>query len=138
MARPVPVFNGFVDECGVLTVHNEHGYHTHLLLCAGKPVRVSVTTAKKKRTDPENRYYWGCVIRILAEEFGYTPDEMHLALKYKFVRDGGLPDLPKIGSTANKDTAWFEWYLEQIRIWASTDFGIYIPLPNEVEIPEEA
>jgi hypothetical protein len=39
----------------------------------------------------------------------------------------------KIGSTATLNTKEFEVYAEQIRIWALTDLGIRLRLPNEYE-----
>ena len=39
----------------------------------------------------------------------------------------------KIGSTATLDTKAFEIYADQIRIWALTELGIRLMLPNEYE-----
>ena len=91
-----------------------------------------------QRTIPQNRYYWGVVIAILAEEFGYTKDECHEALRYQFLRipgENGLPD--KILHTSDLDTIAFNEYLENIRRWALIEYGIYIPEPNEFAIAGE-
>ena len=39
----------------------------------------------------------------------------------------------KIGSTTALNTKAFEQYTEQIRVWALTDLGIRLMLPNEYE-----
>ena len=39
----------------------------------------------------------------------------------------------KIGSTTALNTKAFEVYTEQIRVWAITDLGIRLMLPNEYE-----
>ena len=85
---------------------------------------------KSERTLPQNSYYWGVVVRTLADELGYCQEDMHMALRIKFLAEdrGGLT-VPK--STTKLDTQEFEEYLERIRNWAVDFAGIMIPLPNE-------
>lgn len=88
-----------------------------------------------QRTLPQNRYYYGVVVDILAKEFGYTKDECNEALRGLFLRipgENGKPD--RILHTRDLDTADFNEYLENIRRWALIEFQIYIPEPNEVAI----
>lgn len=95
---------------------------------------------KKERSNPQNRYYWGVIVEILSEHTGFTKDEMHEVLKHKFLRKslwvvkkGGLMELSVISySTTELTTSEMEDYLSQIRIWASEDLGLVLPLPNEV------
>lgn len=42
----------------------------------GKPVNVKMTIARPERTLPQLRYLWGVAYRMLAESFGYEPDEI--------------------------------------------------------------
>lgn len=42
----------------------------------GKPVNVKMTIARPERTIPELRYLWGVAYKMLAENFGYEPDEI--------------------------------------------------------------
>ena len=92
---------------------------------------------KDLRSDNQNRYYWGVVIKLLSDELGYFPDEIHEAMKQKFLSIRHV----KIGkaeysipeSTAMKNTTDFEDYLAKIRIWASKDLELLIPLPNDIE-----
>ena len=92
------------------------------------------------RSNPENRYYWGVIVSILSDELGYSTWEMHEILKAKFLRHiafvktkDGVEEVEISGSTAHLSTSEFEKYLENIRIWASSDLEISIPLPNEGE-----
>ena len=78
----------------------------------------------------QNGYLWGVVYPILCSHFGYFQDEMHAAIKYKFLRKGGTRELPIIGSTGKLNKHEWECLMEDIRIWALTDFNITIPLPN--------
>lgn len=87
----------------------------------------------KNRSNQENAYYRVVVLKILCKELGYDPDDLHYALKEKFIDswedDNGLK---QVKETKNMTTVVFEDYLSRIRMWASRDLGIFIPLPNEI------
>lgn len=46
-------------------------------LDAGRPYRVTVEEAKSTRTSQQNRYWHGVIVKTLANEVGYEPDEVH-------------------------------------------------------------
>lgn len=79
-----------------------------------------------------NSYYWGCVIDILAEEWGYSKEEMHdaLGLMFRQTRDEFIPTIER---TSQMSSRRFWEYIEQVRRWASMDYNINIPDPNKVE-----
>ena len=101
---------------------------------------VNVKKQRNNRTNMQNNYYWACIVQALANELGYYPDEMHDILKVKFASEWEtipLEDktigIQKINSTARMNTKEFEVYADQIRIWALTELGIRLMLPNEYE-----
>tara|TARA_B110000503_G_C7073224_1_gene381752 strand:+ start:81 stop:464 length:384 start_codon:yes stop_codon:yes gene_type:complete len=101
---------------------------------------VSVKKQRNTRSNMQNSYYWKCIIQGLAEELGYFPNEMHDALRAKFLSEYEMISfndnqiaINKIGSTTALNTKQFEQYTEQIRVWALTDLGIRLMLPNEYE-----
>lgn len=101
------------------------------------PVCGYFNSEKKIRSNPQNRYYHGVVVPILSEFLGYTNEEMHEVLKHKFLRlmaffptKSGGENVWITKSTADLDTKCFEEYLSQIRIWASSEIGCYIPDPG--------
>ena len=106
----------------------------------GNDYIVEVKKQRNNRSNMQNNYYWKCIVQTLAEEIGYFPDEMHDILKVKFasewqsviVKDKTI-GLQVINSSATMDTKAFEVYAEQIRIWALTELGIRLMLPNEYE-----
>lgn len=103
----------------------------------GKRVTVEIEPWRKSRSAQQSRYYFGVVVAILGDEFGYTKDEMHAALCHRFLGDvDEQTGLMKIGSTKDLSTAEFEEHMSRIREWASQHFGITIPLPNEYLISE--
>lgn len=42
----------------------------------GKPVNVKITIARPERTVPQLRYLWGVPYRMLADAFGFEPEEI--------------------------------------------------------------
>jgi hypothetical protein len=103
-----------------------------------KPVKyvLDIKQFRKKRSNRQNRYYWGVIIDILSKETGFFPDEMHELLKRKFlpvektIKQTGETVI--VGSTTTElDTFEGEQYFEQIRIWALTELDILIPMPGE-------
>ena len=99
---------------------------------------VTVRKQRDNRSNMQNNYYWACIVQPLANELGYFPDEMHDTLKVKFASEWQSIEinnkqigLQTVSSTANMNTKEFEIYAEQIRIWAMTELGIKLMLPNE-------
>lgn len=81
------------------------------------------------RSLSQNSLYWGVYIKILSEELGYFPDEMHEELKLKFnAKDSKLTPGEKVGgSTKRMTTKEFTEYLTEIRTWASFFHNISLP-----------
>ena len=65
---------------------------------------------------------------------------MHDILRAKFLNEWEMIEINdkkiginKIGSSAELNSKAFEVYAEQIRIWALTELGIRLMIPNEYE-----
>lgn len=101
----------------------------------GCEVQITLTKRYHDRSSNQNRYYWGVVIKILSDHFGYLDDEMHEAMKLMFLRKTKGP-LETLISTTRLNTLEFEEYVEKIRIWAMTEQEIKIPLPGEVDLDQ--
>ena len=106
----------------------------------GNDYIVDVKKQRNNRSTMQNNYYWACIVQQLANDLGYYPDEMHDTLKVKFSSEWQSIEinekqigLQKVNSTASMNTKEFEIYAEQIRIWALTELGIRLMLPNEYE-----
>ena len=101
---------------------------------------VEVKKQRNNRSNMQNNYYWACIVQPLGESLGYFPDEMHDTLKVKFASEWQSIEindktigLQVVKSTATLDTKAFEIYADQIRIWALTELGIRLMMPNEYE-----
>jgi hypothetical protein len=101
----------------------------------GKAVFVTVERIFRQRSIPQNSYYFGIVIPCLMEWSGYDKDEMHEALKEKFLRIEKVEGLPSTRSTADLTTIEFMDYIDEIVRWAATQ-GVDIPEPNEVTVKD--
>lgn len=108
----------------------------YVLTLEGKRVSITIKPEDSDRTEKQNRYYWGVIVRLLSDYTGHTPDEMHEILKYKFnprVIDVDGLDVTVGGSTREMSTKEFIYYNERIQTWASTTLSVTIPNAGEVE-----
>jgi len=133
-----PIFDATVKN-GKVIFHNLELLNGYLISLEKKEVEVVIRKKKKHRTNPQNAYYWACVVGnpnekgSPAEHFGYTAEELHEAYKFMFLRKHaeGKPDT--VRSTKDVSTVEFSAYVEQCRQFCAEE-GIYIPDPNEVDL----
>lgn len=123
-------FPGNVKD-GKVKMDDPFGFKRHIASFNDKRIQIAVRKYKTQRSENQNKYYWGVVIAILGNEFGYDSEEMHEALKFKFLKKEGK--LITVRSTASLTTTEFEVYLDKVKRWASQEYDIVIPDPNEVE-----
>ena len=110
----------------------------------GTKIDITIRKHSSKRTNLQNRYYWGTVVAILADYFGHdNAEDMHTDLKEKFNPvESKLEPGKMIGGTTTKlSTIDFmvaeDSYVERICRWASMEYSIYIPPPKKVADPNE-
>ena len=96
----------------------------------GKAVEVIVQNPKKHRSGEQNSYYWGVVIDIISGATGFTPQEAHDAVRYKFLTDM-TGELPRVKSTTELSTVEFMEYIAEIQRFGAEYLDVYIPDPNE-------
>lgn len=94
---------------------------------------------ERMRSLPQQRYYFGVIVKILSEHMGYTILETHEIMKAMFLSEikivttkAGAKEVKIVKSTTEITTIEAEEYYSQIRIWASAELGCWIPEPNEV------
>lgn len=104
-------------------------------------VEITIKKKRKTRSNPQNRYYWSCVVPIttecIKEAFGevWTNEKTHEFLKAKFLfhesinhNTGEVVQTPK--STTECSTVEFEEYILQIRQFLLEYFNTDCPEPN--------
>lgn len=100
----------------------------------GKLISIEYKFSLATRSIVQNSYYWGVVLKMISEETGYTPEELHEGFKNKFGYTGDFFGEPYKRSSTTYTTVEFEDYLLQIRVWAGEFLNMYIPLPNETSL----
>lgn len=100
----------------------------------GSEVEITIGKRRKKRSLAQNAYMWGVVYAMIGEAAGYTPEEAHEALKWRFLRVHDDSPIPTVRSTTELTTVEMEHYLAQCRQLAAELFALYIPDPNEVPV----
>lgn len=92
---------------------------------------VEIQKSKQVRSLPQNKYYWGVVVKVVSQHTGYTSEETHQELARMFLSYENNRKL-FVRSTTKLNTLEFEKYAESCRDWAKKEMDVYIPLPNEI------
>lgn len=113
----------------------------------GAQVEVMLRKRRSYRTLPQNAYYHGVVVRMIADrmrELGVEgrrgpikDEEVHELLKVQFLTYSQLVN-PETGeyvtmmkSTTELTRSEMGDYITQCKVWAQDTFGVEIPDPNE-------
>jgi hypothetical protein len=108
----------------------------------GKRVVISIEEAKRKRSSQQNRYYWGCVVKLITDAFRDAGNMVNSEDTHDFLKAhvGKLSQvfvtaegevLRGPGSTAKLTTTEFSNYIEAVRAWAADMLDLKIPSPDE-------
>ena len=133
--------NGKITN-GVLSFRYRSLFDKALIAFGDCEVEIKVGKKFRKRTSPQNRYYWSVIVfywkEILTAEYGeqITQAQAHEFLKANFnfkeivnEETGEVLRIPK--STTENKTFEMEEYHEICRQKAFEFFNVVIPLPNE-------
>lgn len=134
MKNTLTLFYGLVRN-GKIALENKADFEITTRKYEGKEVVLTLKPAGSVRTSSENRYYWGVIVRMVAEEMGILPDEAHDYLKSLFLKVGVEKNDRRwviFRSTTTLSISEFEDYCENCRMWAASELNTPIPLPNEV------
>ena len=140
LKQPVPIFEGHVvdKKLKLLDVEKSAISRWITTFVNGTKLDIIIRKHRSKRTNEQNRYYWGVVIPILADYFGHdNPEDMHEDLKRKFNPVESKVNPGKIigGTTTKMSTVDFfsaeDSYVERICRWAAMEYSIYIPPPKK-------
>jgi hypothetical protein len=108
----------------------------------GKDIVIIIEKKRKKRSNPQNAYYFGLVIPMMKQGFYNSlgehvgTDEIHTFLKNRFlfkeiVNENNAEIIKMPQSTTELTTIQFEEYLDKIREFGLEFLNITIPLPND-------
>lgn len=129
---------GRVSDEGQLIFADPSAWRGALARHRGREVWVTVTRQQHLRSMSQSRYYWGVVVRDIADYIGEGREDTHEYLKAQHLPkrsvellDGHKLEMP--GTTTTLTAAEFAEYIESIRIWSAQFLGLSIPSPGEVE-----
>lgn len=134
--RIVPTFCGVAR--GGSVVFDKPGRITECLRGKeGKRVRVSVDDETAPRTNPQLRYLFGVVFKIISDHTGYTPIETRELMEAHFLKHAiSGPENKEFMVTRSvgdlkKDE--MSEFIEKVVRLASEHWSLYIPDPDEIE-----
>jgi hypothetical protein len=126
-----PIFQGTITA-GKLIFDSPVDVLAHLQSLEGKRVEVTVERQKRKRTNQQNRWYWGVVLQLISEHTGEDPENLHEALKAHFAPKHVVGNIVVPSASRYLDTMDFSTYCEKVRRWAAEELHISIPDPEQV------
>ena len=103
---------------------------------SGTELILEVYERKYQRTHPQNDYYWGVVVKLLAETFGWEDETMHDFLKSRYLSkkiDWKGKEVWITGSTARLKIDEFAQYLDKCILFAAEN-DVIIPEASKIEI----
>lgn len=128
-----PVFKGQVNE-GKLTIDKAGELRTYLGGLGNVRIVLTVEKERRKRSNQQNRWYWGCILQLISEHTGEEPEDLHEALKAHFAKKKVVGNIIVPSSTRYLDTIDFAEYCEKVRRWAAEELNINIPDPDQVQL----
>jgi hypothetical protein len=128
-------------QAGKLHIRNRRAFDLALgSMPDGCELLVTVERVRATRSQAQNRWYWGVIVKAISDSTGYDPLEVHELLKEKFLpKTLALPDKHGVadefvigGSTAKLNKLEFGEYCEGVRRWAAEALAVDIPDPVEM------
>ena len=132
MSKLAPKFYGTVTENG-LKLNDPQKLREYSNQFIGKEVYITIKRKTKIRSNNQNSYYHGVVVKLIADHIGeFEPEKVHNMLRWMFLRDK-TGNYDTVKSTTDLTTVEMEDYLSKCRMWANIQLGCNIPLPGEVD-----
>jgi len=133
-----PIFHGTVSDQGKLILERPMQFQQCLRGLAGKRVEVVVRKPKSQRSLDQSAFWWAVPVKIMAEYMGEDSTATHYALLgecFGYHHNAKLKkEVPNKGSSSALTVEEFSHLIEWAPRWAFDNFGVVIPLPNEVEV----
>jgi hypothetical protein len=113
-----------------LKLNNKRLFIDSLREFEGKEIEIRIRERSANRSKEQNSLYW-IWIDILSKETGYTKDEMHTLIKYKFLKrnvvDENGVESETIKSTTTLTTKEFTLFMNDLLFWANNTLSINLP-----------
>jgi len=124
---------------GAPLIEDQESFEAQCHKYEGKQGYVSLKLYRKQKSNPQQRYYRGVFVKMLADHLGYDYDDMHSAISMEHllvVPEDGSPPYVMSTQLADWTTDRWERYMAHLRRWALDKFGVVIPEPNEIDMDQ--
>lgn len=139
MSLPEVTASGYIKG-GRLMLHHRRQFDDAVRgLKDGWEVEIEIFRLRATRSRKQNAYYFGKVLKDIAEHTGHSASTLHELLKVKFLSrtevvldaSGDVVDKFVLGkSTSGLKTDEFARYVDEIRQWAAEKLGCVIDDPD--------
>lgn len=128
-----PIFRARIENQKLIIQHKDN-FRLWISGLEGSEVDIIIKKHRRRRSNRQNAYYWGVIVKLCAEYHGYTMNEMHKELKQEFIGNN-LIDGDCL-TTSKMNGEQFSNYIEDIKREYAVSHGVNIPDPNEVDYNE--
>lgn len=118
---------------GKLVLDNDRYFRTILLSYEDTPkVRITIEKERGTRTLRQNNYYWGIVLKYIAEYIGEREEDLHEIFKAKFLksrRQWRGAEMTILKSTSDLTSDEFGIYIDRV-IQEGAELGVVVPMAD--------
>jgi len=134
----IPIFKGEVIDGKFKMADEDYSRYVKWLLSHSGKYQFIIKKVFRKRSIPQNSYYWGVVLPMIAKEMGEDDlNEAHALMKAKFLSKekviagkNGWEKVTIVGKSSKLSTHDFGIFLEKVIRWASSFLELHIPDPD--------
>lgn len=137
MAAPIPVWSGVVTPEGQLRLDATALFKGYVKRLSNQAVQLTLKKLSRRKSQNQLGYLFGLVYPVIAEEMGYREyetEEIHDAIVRRL--RGLKPEPNPLGlrwSLREQDHEETSRYIEDVRLWALTEYQIVTPDANKAE-----
>jgi len=137
----IPVFAVELKDGKMTMVDSEESRYTKFLLSNEGKYLLTLKKPVRRRSTPQNAWYWACVLPIIADYIGEEDlEEVDRLMESQHLRTqvsvkGKM--YTKVGRCSKLNSHDFGEYVERVRMWASKELGCAIPDPDKEYLAHE-
>ena len=139
--QPLPVFHGVVTKDGALTLEARELFKAYVKRLANKPVTLVLKVRARRKSQQQLGYLFGVVYPVIADSLGYRAyevEEVHDAIMRELRGLKPEPNPLKLRvSLSEMPHEEVSDYIEDVRHWALTAYGIVTPDADQAEARTE-
>jgi len=132
----IPIWKISIKDGKTSMADEEYSRYRKWMLSHGGDYEFIIQKKFKKRSLPQNAWFWGGILPMIAEEMGEEDEnEVFATLKSKFLsktkhiagKNGQWEEVKIVGRSSKLTTDQFSVFIERCRKWAGEFLGITIP-----------